>query len=372
MKRLRKTALTAAMMAAALPVAAQAQQQEAGYEFRPHAYLQVQGGAQYTLGEAAFGDLISPAVQVAGGYRFLPWLGARLSVGAWQSRGGFNGYTADGPARNITYKYNYVAPAVDVVFSLTDAIGGFNPRRVVGVTAFVGGGVNIGFGNDEAADIDRQGYRMAYLWDGTKARPVGRAGIGVDFRLSDAVSIGIEGNANVTSDKYNSKDAGQPDWYFNALAGIKINLGKTHRKRVPAPVPAQEAPAPAPPVVDEKPEPKAEPAPKPQPEEMRRDVFFRINSAEISEAEAAKVAELADYLKANPDAKVTITGYADAQTGTDAVNDRISALRAKAVAGMLEKRHGIDPARITTDSKGSRVQPFAENDRNRAAISITK
>ena len=34
------------------------------YQFKKHAFLDIQGGAQYTLGEAKFGDLISPNVQL--------------------------------------------------------------------------------------------------------------------------------------------------------------------------------------------------------------------------------------------------------------------------------------------------------------------
>lgn len=43
----------------------------------------------------------------------------------------------------------------------------------------------------------------------------------------------LEGNANITTDKYNSKKAGNADWYFNALAGLRINLGKSHTKTKP-------------------------------------------------------------------------------------------------------------------------------------------
>lgn len=367
---MKRRFLFAAMAVAALPLAAQ-EQQEAGYDFRPHVYLQAQGGAQYTLGEAPFGDLVSPTVQLGVGYQFLPWLGARLAVGAWESKGGLNGYTVGGPSRNVTYSYKYVAPGLDVVFNLSNAICGFNPKRVVSVSAFVGGAVNVGFDNDEANAIARQGYPLAYLWDGTQVRPVGRAGIGVDFRLADAVSLGIEGNANVTSDKYNSKDAGQPDWYFNVMAGLKINLGKTHRKRVPQepvrqPEPVVEQPAP----VVEQPAPKPAEQPKAV-EQMRRDVFFVINSATISDAEAKKLAELAAYMEANPQLKVTVTGYADAGTGTDAINDRLSRQRAEAVAKALTAKHGIDAGRIAVDSKGARVQPFSENDLNRVTICVT-
>ena len=77
--------------------------------------------------------------------------------------------------------------------------------RLFSVTAFIGGGANIGFGNDEANELANAGYDMRYVWSGTKVRPVGRGGLSFDFRVSDRVSLGIEGNANVLSDKYNSK-----------------------------------------------------------------------------------------------------------------------------------------------------------------------
>ena len=35
------------------------------YTFNKHWFLDLQGGAQYTLGEAKFGDLLSPNVQLA-------------------------------------------------------------------------------------------------------------------------------------------------------------------------------------------------------------------------------------------------------------------------------------------------------------------
>ena len=43
----------------------------------------------------------------------------------------------------------------------------------------------------------------------------------------------LEGNANITTDKYNSKKAGNADRNFNALAGLRINLGKSHTKTEP-------------------------------------------------------------------------------------------------------------------------------------------
>ena len=244
---------------------------------------------------------------------------------------------------------------------------------MLNVTAFAGAGANIAWDNDEVNELaatmkNMNAYNLEYLWDGTKVRPYGRAGLELAFKVSKSVSLMLEGNANIISDKYNSKKAGNPDWYFNALAGLRINLGKSATKKekpvepepAPAPVQKVEEPAPAPAPVEKK------------VEEIRRDIFFTINSNKISEKENKKILEVIDFLVKYPEAKVVVTGYADKGTGNDRVNDRIAAKRAAAVVWMLEKRYGIPAERITEESKGARVQPFAENDKNRVSIMIAK
>jgi hypothetical protein len=61
---------------ALIPIFIMAQEREIKEEgktiFKPHAYLQLQGGAAHTLGEADFMDLISPAAAVNLGYNFSP------------------------------------------------------------------------------------------------------------------------------------------------------------------------------------------------------------------------------------------------------------------------------------------------------------
>ncbi len=344
------------------------------YTFKKHAFLDLQGGAQYTLGEAKFGDLISPNVQLGIGYQFSPVFGMRLQANGWQSKGGWNGYkaTKDGAPYTADYKFKYVAPGLDFMFNLSNLFCGWNPNRVFNVAAFVGGGANFAWGNDEVNEIaanikDQHNYLLEYLWDGTKVRPFGRAGIDLEFKVSKSVSIMLEGNANITIDKYNSKKAGNADWYFNALAGLRINLGKSHTKTEPvkeAPVPVQEYVKPEP-----KPQPKVE---EKKVEEIRRDVFFVINSNKIASNEESKIKEVVDFLNANPDAKVVVTGYADAGTGNDRINDAISAKRAAAVVKALKEKYGIEESRITEDSKGARVQPFSENDKNRVSIMVAK
>lgn len=372
--KVSKTLTTIALMALCGNAIAQTTYTDAAgdeYEFSKHLFLNVSGGAQYTLGEAPFGDLLSPNVQIGTGLQMKPWLAARVVVGAWQSKGGLNGVElSEGQYGNTTYKYKYIAPGVDVMFNLSNAVYGWNPERKLNVSAFIGAAANIGFGNDRANELNNAGYKMSYVWDGTRVRPVGRGGVELAYRLNEKVSITLEGNANVMLDHYNSKHGGNADWYFNGLAGIKINLGKTAKKKdkpaaPPVEVTVEPIAAPQPVVAGKPEEAKAQ-----KPASIRHDVFFRINSYTIDGTELKKVEEIAKYMNANGNARIKITGYADAGTGNDRINDRISAQRAKAVADMLATKYGVGADRISCESKGARVQPFADNDRNRVSICI--
>ena len=103
------------------------------YQFKKHAFLDLQGGAQYTLGEAKFGDLISPNIQLGLGYQFSPVFGMRLQANGWQSKGGWAGFRAQKGETpyNATYKFKYVAPGVDFMFNLSNLFCGWNPNRVI-------------------------------------------------------------------------------------------------------------------------------------------------------------------------------------------------------------------------------------------------
>lgn len=345
--------------------------------FTPHWYAQAQIGGQYTLGEIGFGKLLSPNVQVGVGYNFNQVVGARFSLNTWQSKAG-----QKVAGNTYKWKWNYVAPMVDATFNLTNLFCEYNPDRVVEFGVFGGIGANIAWGNDEAADAQKAilavpGKNLAEvqaplenLWDGTKTRFVARVGANVDFRVSDRVKLGVELSANTLSDKYNSKKAGNPDWYFNALVGVKVALGETHTTKViPAPKPVEkiieriiEKPAPAP-------APKVES--KVVEENFRRDIFFPIGNSNIAKSQSTKIAEIVEYMKENPDAKITLTGYADKGTGSAAFNDKIAARRAQTVYNTLAAK-GVAKSRMIKESKGSRVQPFEENDMNRVTICIAK
>ncbi len=347
--------------------------------FNPHWFVQGQIGGQYTTGETSFNKLLSPNAQVALGYQFSSIWGLRLGANAWQSRGGSEIFN-----KVYQWKWNYVAPKLDVTFDLTNAIGGFKPNRVVSVGLFAGLGANIATNNDEAKDVRKdivanlfpQYYptaeAMTYTWGGTKPRFMGNVGLNLDFKVSKRVKLGLELAYNVLSDRYNSKNApGKCDHYYNALAGVRVDLGKlTKTKTVPNPVQTK--------VVEKIVEvivhdtvyvnkPVAEAAP----EEIRRDVFYNIRGSVISAEEMRKIDEVVAYMNKYPKSTVTVTGYADKGTGNPKINVGYSQKRADSVAKVLQDR-GIAASRIVVAAKGDTEQPYAENDKNRVTICIAR
>ena len=383
--KMKKAILSCLMLLAGLSASAQEQKGTTEYVFEPHWYVNIQPlGVQYTLGELSMGDLMSYNVQAAVGREFNKVIGGRFALNAWQSKAGSKVNGVD-----YKWKWNYIAPTVDVTFNLSNLISGVNPNRVFTVGAFAGLGMNIGWGNDEAKNVDATlrdlttakwmvgeienkdaSYQagLDYLWDGTKARFLLQAGLTGDIKINDKFAVTLEVSANTLSDKYNSKKAKNWDWYFNALAGLKINLGPTYStKFIPAPEPEIRYVEKIVEKIVEVPAAPAETAAEP----LRRDIFFLINKAVIRASEASKINDIVTYLNENKDAKVQVTGYADAGTGNDKVNDRIAAKRADSVVAALKKA-GISADRITFDSKGARVQPFADNDSNRVSICIAE
>ena len=377
--KLKTIFMSAALLAGCLTASAQ-QPQAADAKpcngFAPHWYVQAQIGGQYTLGEVKFGDLVSGNLQVAGGYNFTPVWGLRLALDTWQSKGGTDlSYLGLGEQ---TWKWNYIAPTVDVTCDLTNWILGYKPNRVCNFGLLAGIGANIGWNNDEANDLRAQilgkpftdpAHQMVYCWDGTKTRFVGKVGAYVDFNISRRVALGLELNANATSDRYNSKKAGNADWYFNALAGVKVRLGKLAPKAAAAePVVVEK-------IVEkivEKPvekivykEPEA-----PKRETLRRDIFFTLRGSQVSRTEMAKVEDVVAYMNKYPESKVSVTGYADKGTGNPRLNVGYAQKRADVITNMLVNQFGISRSRIISDSKGDTVQPYEQNDLNRVTICI--
>jgi outer membrane protein OmpA-like peptidoglycan-associated protein len=97
-------------------------------------------------------------------------------------------------------------------------------------------------------------------------------------------------------------------------------------------------------------------------------VRFTLNSDKITNEQKVNVYNMAQWLESNPDATITICGYADDQTGSPEYNMDLSERRAKAVYDMLVNEYGINAERLSTQAFGSNVQPYDTNNWNRIVI----
>ena len=387
--------IVAAALMAVLPLRAQNDADEQfEYEFNPHWFIQGQFGGQYTLGEVSFKDLLSLDAQLAVGYKFTPVVAGRLAINAWQSKGGVEGKYSPNNEKYL-WSWNYVTPALDAMFDLSNLFGGFKPRKV-STGVFAGIGLNIPFGKDKVTDtrddiVAEQGAAYAYAnnndpnyiknevmpWADDKGPyVVGRAGFYVDWNITDNLALGLELQANTLSDKYNSKDANNWDWYFNGLVGIKYCFGNTYTKK-PAQkmIPLSDAgnyvncPEPTEKIVEKVVDRTVEVVKN----EIYEEIYFIINKSDIQQGEKYKVRRIVDFLNENPDAKVDISAHADRATGTSAYNQKLSERRAESVKKALIDA-GISESRITTSAYGSSQNKYSGEDMklNRVCICVAK
>ncbi len=123
---------------------------------------------------------------------------------------------------------------------------------------------------------------------------------------------------------------------------------------VPAPEPVVEVPpAPAPPA------PMSPPPPRPSTRTTTDEILFDGTAARLTNIAKAVLDGVALRMKNDLNATAVVTGYTD-NTGSEQTNLELGARRAQAAKDYLVTRHGIDPGRITTSSRGA-ADPAYDN-----------
>ena len=371
-------------------------------EFVPGWFLGVQGGAQYTVGESQFKNLISPTASFNVGYQFNPWFSLRGDVNGWQGKGWMI-------APDKGYKFNYVQLGFDAIFNFADFSKNFKPH-VVNPYGFIGLGGMVGINNKEVTDMEKtySTVNTHRRWDAPTISPLGRVGLGVDFRLSDRVLLGLEVVDNIFADKMNSKKGEAMmignqridfDYNIAALLGLKVALGETYKDRAEAiaaaaaAAAAAEAAAAAAKAEADRLAAEKLAAEKAEAERLaaeraaaeaaaaaaaaeaykkdicNENILFDLDKYVIRNSEEAKLAAIIECLKANPDAEVKVSGYADHETGSAKHNMELSKKRAEKVAKAITDA-GISADRIITEYFGSEVNPFETPELNRVAVCV--
>lgn len=346
-----KRILAAALMGMAMIGSAKAQKAEYNYKPFPHGFVGVQGGVQTTLTNYNNLKLITPTASIYGGYWFTPVVGTRLHV---------NGVWNEGGVKNVAkYDYKYLTTDLDLMLNLVTMFGkkDYYPVNVY----LIGGiGLNTAWDNGEARDMSAH---LGNAWDGTTFSHNARVGAQLDVNLCRNLSLNLEVAANSLRDRYNSKIGGGDDWQLTAQLGLTVKFGhKKTKKEVAEPVEVWET------RIDTTWYDDVEYVDVTRDRDIRKDIFFVINSDSIRDSFDAQLDAVAEFLKGVRNGEITIVGYADVQTGNPKYNWGLSEKRAKAVQKALLER-GVDASMIKgVDWKGDTEQPYAENDKNRLCI----
>lgn len=319
---------------------------------------------------------ITATYNVGVGRWFSPYLAFRASAyyGAI--------HYADGGAVN---RFRSANLNFDLMWDMFNSLGGVNAKRVFSIVPFVGigGTYNWKYRENDENIMRSSGGEKTNTW----ALPVS-AGIQLRFRAGKYVDLFAEGRAAFYGDNFNNVAFGRPvDINTQVTGGVSIKFGgrefQTYdpcsslsyinnlnnqvndlRGELAATATALAAaqsqlPCPEVPAVVECAEVNAP---------MLSTVRFAINSSKVTPMEMVNVYNVAEYMKANPDVNVVITGFADKDTGSAEYNQGLSERRAQAVYDILVNQYGISSSRLAKAGEGSAVQPYDTNNWNRIVI----
>lgn len=96
-----------------------------------------------------------------------------------------------------------------------------------------------------------------------------------------------------------------------------------------------------------------------RPECLNISIEFAVNSLEIDEQSAEKMAPLAKYWQLHHRARALLTGHTD-NTGSRAYNQMLSRVRAESTKKYLRENFSLDEKRLLLQSAGA-DEPVADN-----------
>lgn len=346
-------------------------------------FISAGAGAQVYFGdhdrEAKFGNRISPALDIAIGKWFSPEIGARLMYNGLSAKGATRWGQAHSTGDQVDgwgigmykSKFKYFNFQVDAMFNLSNIICGYNENRVYNCSPYIGVGV------------------MKVTDDPKDASISGHFGIMNSFRISSAIDINLDLRGTLTSDELDGEIGGRwGEGLFAATVGItyKINprgwnSAKTVTRNVYDNTELNRMREKLNRLNEENARLADELARKSQEKPVVKQIasanvliVFPIGKSTLSNQARVSLGMLADAINAGDESTVyTITGYADAGTGSKELNERLSKERAEAVRDCLVDEFGVDASQLKIDYKGGVENMFYDDPRmSRAVITSSK
>ena len=342
-------------------------------------FIQAGAGAQMYFGDhnkqLEFGDRLTPAFELAAGKWFTPAIGTRLMVsgltykGATQNGAHSTGEGVpgkDGHDYRLSYqKFEFLNLHVDFMFNLSNIISGYRQDRFWDVQPYVGVG-------------------YITTWDEPSNSSVTYdAGILNALRLSDKFDINIDVRAGMLNDTFEGERGGRDhEGYLSATLGLTYNFAKRgwdRSKTIIRETTNQVAMENLQREIDALKKANKELENR-EPEVLTQKVVapvyvtFEIRKSELSDEARVNLGLLAAAIKKlDNDVVYTISGYADAATGNETINERLSKERAQVVYDCLVNEFGVKAKQLTVEHHGGVNNMFYDDPRlSRATlISVT-
>lgn len=197
-----------------------------------------------------------------------------------------------------------------------------------------------------------------------------KLGTTIDYKVSKNMSIMADFQGSIINESFDGVVGGEGEKGYKAVEGIfaaaigvsyyfhenasntTVDIPVTYQDTyVPQPVRIKEVQAPAKNIIA----PFA--------------VRFLIDKSNIEKGQMPQIKKMAEYLKANKNAKISLTGYADKETAYPEYNMRLSKRRVESVKKYLINECGIEAERIITEAKGDTERVYDEDSRwNRVVV----
>lgn len=350
-------------------------------------FISVGGGGLLYFGDhdlqLGFGEWISPTFDIAVGKWFSPEVGARLMY----SGGAIRGATQSGthslgswidskPIDNFwlqNSRFGFFNIHADVLFNLNNIIAGYKEDRIYTISPYIGLGVMRAYKAPVATEF------------------AGTVGLLNSFRVAKGLDINLDVRGALVSDRFDGEVGGLRGREGEGLLSVALGVtyrfkergwerSKTiirHDNRTINDLRDQ--------IEDLKYQNEALKKALAERDEAKVDtiiqrinvaapvmVTFKIGKSNLSRRDRVSLGMLADVIKDTDESIVyTITGYADAGTGSVAINDRLSRERAEAVYDCLVNEYGVDADRLKVEYKGGVENMFYDDPTlSRAAITV--
>ena len=267
------------------------------------------GGGIHAINDDGFNKL-APHFSISVGKLITPTWGVRAQV---------NGITQHLCMQDIKYyehNKHYIGGNIDAMVNLSTLFAGANPSRFFEVY----GGAN---GNLQSTEL---------IGDNSlKARIGASAGLGLKFNINSKWAIDVEARGAIAPSIFgNISDHRKAEGTGMLTAGVSYIFGGKKFAKVEDRVIEKEV---IKEVVREVPKEVVKEVIKEVPSAAEVAIFFKIGKSKISPEGMVNIQLMAKAIKANPNAKYKIAGFADKATGSASLNQTLSEKRAQAMGG---------------------------------------